>query len=461
MLPGPFPNLRRAEMVRIKVKDPVDCQILEGIDLLLPALSYQSETYTKVQWGNKRVPKRKSFIRGLKSGDFFFTGFLHRIQEYCKNNNIEYKIEDSKELINFLIADHEPHIEGKNLREGKWAYQYDLIQNAVYFQRGIIKAATGSGKTAMMLGFISCYSNASVLFLCNTHTPISQLKLALKDSGLKQRIDVSTIQSFYRKKPKEYINEYDIIIIDECHEGLRSGKSMYAKVLRNSLAPIRLGFTATLPDNDADRMTMEGLLGPVIGELTIQEGIERKVLAKPKVIIKKLPDNNGLRDYRSYQDVYHHGVVANRALNRQIVMDAIEDSKEGPVLILVTEIEHGENIIDMAARIYDREFTFVRGETEKDLREAVRQMMISGDVDIVVATAVFKKGLDVPNLSSVILAFGGKSNSQTVQAIGRGTRNVDGTKEYVIIRDYFNSSSYHLIKHFGHRLCLYMEEGWL
>uniref|UniRef100_A0A6M3KU30 Putative helicase n=1 Tax=viral metagenome TaxID=1070528 RepID=A0A6M3KU30_9ZZZZ len=208
-------------------------------------------------------------------------------------------------------------------------------------------------------------------------------------------------------------------------------------------------------------MSMEGLLGPVIGELTIQEGIERNVLAKPKVIIKKLPDNPSLAEKRSYQDTYHYGVVNNRALNRQVVLDAIEDSKDGPVLILVTEIEHGQNIMDMARNIYNRDFTFVRGGTEKDQREIIRQMMISGKTDVVVATAVFKKGLDVPNISSVILAFGGKSNAQTIQAIGRGTRNVEGDKEFVIIRDYFISNNVHLIKHFGHRLCLYMEEGWL
>ena len=82
-------------------------------------------------------------------------------------------------------------------------------------------------------------------------------------------------------------------------------------------------------------------------------------------------------------------------------------------------------------------------------------------IDIVVATAVFKKALDVPSLVSVILGFGGKADSQTIQAIGRGTRNVDGQKESVIIRDYFCANNIHLIKHFRHRLCLYMDQGWL
>lgn len=449
-------------MLKIKILDPVECQIIENEELIFPILSYQTETYKKVQWGSKRVPKRQSLIRHNKKGEaFFLTGFLHTIQEYCSKNNISTEIDDPNGILIPLLTTNEPFIKDKNLKDGKWSYQYELIRAAANYQRGIIKAATGSGKTSIMLGLISCYAKARVLFLCNTYVPITQFQQALQSSGLKNPVDISTIQSFYRKKPKEYIDKYDIIIVDEAHDGLRSSKSMYGKVLRNCLAPIRLGFTATLPDNEGDRLSMEGLLGPVIGELTIQEGIERQVLSKPKIIIKKLPDNPTLKEHRNYQDAYYNCIVSNRALNRQIVLDALEDVEDGPVLILITEIEHGQNIVDIAKRIYNENFIFVRGNTDKDERERIRQGMIHGEIDIVVATAVFKKGLDIPNLSSIILGFGGKSDAQTIQAIGRGTRNVDGVKDRVIIRDYFISSNLHIIKHFSYRLCLYMDQEWI
>ena len=446
-------------MVKIKIVNPVDCEIISGVKDIYPALSFESETYRKVQWGNKRVSARKTFIR---KGKYFLTGFLNRVQSYCEQNNIQLEIDDPDGDLSFLPSKNEPMVEGKNIREGKWAYQLELIKTAVDYQRGIIKAATGSGKTTMMLGVISCYPFSQVLFLSNSHTPLTQFKKALEESQLdKTKIDISTIQSFHKKPPKEYVDKYDIIIIDEAHEGLRSTGSMYGKVLRKSLAPMRLGFTATLPDNFKARMTMEGLLGPVIGELTIQEGTDIGVLAKPKILLKMLPVNPYLKQFRNYQDVYHHGVVASRALNRQIVKDAISDSEEGTVLILVTEIEHGRNIIGMAKSLYGQDFTFVNGAVDKDVREEIRQRMIGGKTRVVIATAVFKKALDVPGLSSVINACGGKAECQTLQMIGRGLRNVTGDKEWVKIRDYFNPNSVHLIKHFGYRLTLYFEEGWL
>lgn len=444
--------------VRIRVEDPVDCRILRGEDLVFPSLSYRAETYRKVQRGGKFVPKRKSLIRHNNKGEaHFLAGLLPRVRDYCETNDIRLEVENP---LPHLEPTNEPRVEGKALREGRWGYQYDLIKACTEHQRGVIKSATGSGKTVMMLGLMSCYPDARVLFLSNSHTPISQFEKGLEASGLTNRIDISTIQSFHRKKPKEYVDAYDVIIIDEVHEGARSARSMYAKVLRNSLAPMRLGFTATLPDKEGDRLVMEGLLGPVIGELTMREGMDRGVLAKPRVVIAKLPENSKLREYRNYRDAYEYGVVTYRPLNRRIVLDAIEDAGRGPVLILVTEIRHGEEIVAMAKSLYDLNFVLVKGDVKKEDREITRRMMIDGEIDVVVATAVFKKALDVPNLASVILGFGGKSDSQTIQAAGRGARNVDGTKGEFIFRDYFNPSNDHLVRHFGYRMCLYIDERW-
>ena len=78
----------------------------------------------------------------------------------------------------------------------------------------------------------------------------------------------------------------------------------------------------------------------------------------------------------------------------------------------------------------------------------------------VVATAVFRKALNIRSLNTVINACGGKSEVMTLQAIGRGLRKTED-KEFVKIIDYFNPNSRYLIDHFGRRLCLYFREGWL
>jgi len=60
----------------------------------------------------------------------------------------------------------------------------------------------------------------------------------------------------------------------------------------------------------------------------------------------------------------------------------------------------------------------------------------------------------------VINAAGGKSEIMTLQAIGRGLRRTD-TKDQVIIVDFFDSSNYYLLGHFGERISIYSENDWL
>ena len=68
--------------------------------------------------------------------------------------------------------------------------------------------------------------------------------------------------------------------------------------------------------------------------------------------------------------------------------------------------------------------------------------------------------INIPSLNCVIIAYGGKDSKRTLQTIGRGLRKTD-EKDIVTIIDFFDPSHPSLINHFGHRISLYCEEGWL
>lgn len=451
--------------VKLTVLDYVLIKINTGLKLIKPCISFESNYYIQKQFSKKRVGWRRSVIITDKKAkeNFLPSGFLHRVKDYCRINNIALSIEDPLGCFNSpMLPEAEPEVPGLSTKEGKWSFQHDLIKKAIKSQRGVILSATASGKTIIMLGIISCYPSARVLFLSNSHTPISQFKESVKKYNFKDyNIHSFTIQSFYRRPPHEYSDEYDIVLIDEVHEGMSSFDGMYGKVLRYLTAPIRLGFTATLPDRDEAKLILEGLLGPVIGEFTLEEGRDRGVLAIPKIIIKKLPFNSNVRDMKRYSDAYKAGVVNNNSLNRMIVKDAKEDLEEGDViLILVREINHGYNIVQMAKNLYGFDWPFVYGDTDKDIREKIRHDMIDKNIRCIVASDVFKKALNIPPLSSIINARGGKGKSGLIQIIGRGSRIAEG-KKYFKLRDYFNPSNTHLIKHFGYRVSLFFENKWL
>jgi len=60
----------------------------------------------------------------------------------------------------------------------------------------------------------------------------------------------------------------------------------------------------------------------------------------------------------------------------------------------------------------------------------------------------------------VFNAGGGKDELPVLQTIGRGLRRTD-EKDKVIIYDFFDPSHPYLISHFGQRVTLYMDNGWL
>jgi len=419
-----------------------------------------------------KKPYREKLI---KVDGIFLNGFLTKVEKYCNQNNLSISIDRSFLDSLFLPIENQPKVSDLNITEGDRDYQGQLIRIAVDKQRGVIKAATASGKTIIMLGIISCYPSSKILFLSDTYVPISQFKEGIEKYHFSQQeITCGTIHSFYKKSIKE-LSEFNIIIIDECH-GVGSFDGMYAKLLYKSTASIRLGFTATLPNTLKGKLALEGLLGPVLGELTIQEGVDKGVIVKPKIIIKKIPLNSKVRGLTRYktkivkkgdgsltilEGVYDSGVVNNRTLNRIITRDVRYDlKKDRTVLILVQEIKHGLNIVEIAKRLFDIDIVFVQGSTEGDLRDEIRLAMEDRKIKVVVATSVFRKALNIPSLDVIVNACGGKSEVMTLQAIGRGLRISEG-KEKVIIRDYFNPSHHYLISHFGERLSMYFDNHWM
>jgi superfamily II DNA or RNA helicase len=205
---------------------------------------------------------------------------------------------------------------------------------------------------------------------------------------------------------------------------------------------------------------MEGLIGPVIGELTLQEGIEQGILAKPKLHILKSPINQDVTDLRKYQDVYEMGVVRNYTRNHMLMKKVKELSDERKTtLILVNKIQHGEILERIGNRLKIR-IKFIQGRDSGDVRELLREALNSKSVDCVIATTIWKEGVNIPSLDCIINAGGGKSEIATLQSIGRGLRTTKDKTEVLLI-DIFDRSHHFLINHFGERLCIYIDQGWV
>jgi len=264
-----------------------------------------------------------------------------------------------------------------------------------------------------------------------------------------------------------FLSYQEIVIVDEAHH-ISKLKGEYAQTLSRIFAPIRLGFTATLPTEEEAKFTLEGLLGPLIGELTMDKAQEIGILAKPKIRIIKSPYIREIDQEKIYEKAYEKGIVSNERRNNLIVETAMEYINQNKsVLIIINRVEHGENLIALAQENYDiprkefdSVFRFIYGKTESETRKKVKDSLKEKKIKCVICTSIWREGVDLPSLDCVINAGGGKSEIACLQTIGRGLRKTED-KNFVIIVDFFDPHNKYLISHFGERLVLYCDNDWV
>lgn len=466
--------------MKIKILDSVECEISKDDGkILFPCLSFTA-TYW-VQGPYKRRPKsyqKDVFTFKGKKVWRFYTGLLPRVKKWCREQNIPLKI-DGEELK--LPRQNPPFLKGITFRED----QIKLIEKACYYQRGCIQAPTGVGKTIMQLGIISCFPDSNFLLLAHNIDIVSQTYKKARELGFKsvemfggdnkiaspkKKLTISTMQSWIMLDPTEYVDRYDCVLLDEAHHLQKTKsknsqgkitKSTYEQILSQMLAPIRLGFTATVRTNKEAQLINEGLLGPVIGKTTIEEAADMNILAKPKLRFIKAKCDSSILDLRKYQDVYDFGIVNNKRRNRQIAEIAKEFyDKKQTVLIFVTQIKHGELIVEEIQKLLKIKIPFVQGKMPQDDRNKIKNKLNKGEIRVCVATTSWREGVDIPQLNAVVNSGGGKSEIQTLQGVGRGLRKTDDKNEVVII-DFLDLKHFHLIRQLGERLSTYSDMRWL
>lgn len=461
--------------VDIEIIDAVTSVVPRSqVKLIAPALAYEKSYWRQGPRHKEEVKYTEYFFLHKGRDSFaFLTGHLRLVLRYCRRNNITVNFSGDRPSKGIEQYMTEPNLDGITLRPD----QIELVNKALAGKRGVIKAPTRTGKTIIQYAIVSAFERLNTLFLADTKDLVDQLA----DEG--ERFGFNVVRCYGGNKNFEWAEHdqvvvmtrqtcsnllkggdffptpyFDIIIVDEAHH-VSSPNGQYADILSQIDAPVRFGFTATLPDRTESKLSLEGYIGPMIGELTIEEAIEKGLLVKPKMLILKAPKVK-IAIGTKYDDAYRRGVVENNERNRLIALTAHEYIKRGSsVLILVSKIQHGNNIL-VACREISMPAYFVRGETESDERKRIKEYLIKKKYMCVIATTIWKEGVNIPTLNVCINAAGGKSEITTLQSVGRSLTKVEGKKHATIV-DFFDQSHHYLISHFGERIILYMDQGWL
>jgi superfamily II DNA or RNA helicase len=424
-----------------------------------------------------------------KDGTHFPTGLFNRVKDFLISKNIEFEVFDNREQI-------EKTLSLTMSKEGEIRdYQQQTIKDAVKRQRGIIKMATGGGKTYCGAGIIAELGISPFIFyvpsidlLKQTRSELSKFLLQ-NGSSLKvgaigggefdiQNINVMTTQTAVKACGAEYVKYDDEesvddkevlvekrkdildlicsakgIIIDECQHCASETVQIISDYSIN--ARYRWGVSATPYRDHGDDILIDACFGRVISEVNASYLINKGYLIKPEIFI--VPIKEGMpSNLNGYQSYYKSGIVENINRNKTIASITKKLYEQGRnILILCKHIEHGKMLNTMIENS-----VFLHGATSGEERLRHLEKMRKREERITIASIIFDEGIDCRALDTLILSGSGKSSTRALQRIGRVLRpyEIDGYKKKDAIVIDFEDHCKYLLQHSKKRIKIYKTE---
>jgi superfamily II DNA or RNA helicase len=418
------------------------CTTPDAISLIDNATAFYEEGYIYSPQFRRHIwDGKKHLYRKLDKS--FPTGLLKRVCSTFDKKGLHYSIVED---FNAGKIDGYKGLHGLELRD----YQLSALKEGLKFRYGIYHMATNAGKTAVMAALAQCIPGKVIVLthrlelLHQTgerlHEWLGEPVGLIGDSAWndKGRITIAMVPTIARrmkgdtKEAKfyrtEWLNQFNCIMVDECHH---MGASTWYDIALRCPAVYRFGFSGTPIRTDNRDLMLEAATGPVLWTTTNKDLIDSGVSAAPTV--KFIPISQPvLEKDLEWPDAYHNGIVVNTFRNAKAIDIAIGHYKEGrKVLLLVTEIDHGERLQAMLER-RGILVAFVHGGCESEYRKKSLEEFKSKDgMNLLISSTILDEGVDIPSIDTLIMLGGGKSPIKLLQRIGRGLRAKEGMRLFV------------------------------
>ena len=432
-----------------------------------------TQTVQKGFWdGRKRLFSKRT--------NSFSTGLLQRVCSVLDQQQLPYNITDTR-----IVCQLDKPLP-VNITPYDW--QEPVIQKCLTERRGVIKIATGGGKSRIQI-YLAAKLNRKTIIVVNKLDILLQFMEWIKaDLGFEPGqigagivnpkqitlLMVQTAAAAYRIKCEHLdtsdnnisgsnraliaktIEEAEVIIGDEVH-GL-IGETWYKLHKYFTNASYKLGFSATPGYTEAAHLLLEAAFGPQLVDITCSELIRKGYLTKPNIYFINFKHDRVSRDL-SYAALYTQEVTENVNRNLLIATTAVNFWKAGRrILISVLHIKHGETLYEMLKKVVGpNEVVFAQGTTDMDDRRKALKDLNDGKIRLVIATKIFSEGVDVKHLDVLINCKAQISYIDYLQVVGRVLRTAPGKTKADIV-DFYDYGCRYLTNHSRERMELMQRE---
>jgi superfamily II DNA or RNA helicase len=176
--------------------------------------------------------------------------------------------------------------------------------------------------------------------------------------------------------------------------------------------------------DDGSDLLIEAMLGNRLIDISARKMTERGYLTNAVIRFVSVPKREFSKD-SNYKTVYRYYITENKKRNELIVKAATSlVQQKFLTLVLFNSIAHGKILYDMLSK--NIKCALLSGKDDKKQREKIREMLYAGEIKCIIASKIFDIGVDIPILSALVNAGGGKSSVRTLQRVGRVIRLAKG-----------------------------------
>ena len=355
------------------------------------------------------------------------------------------------------------------------------------YDDGVLSATTGFGKTVIGARIIA-EKRVPTLILVHTKELAIQWKERLEQfleineivekkrkgtsiigqlgggkNSLNGIVDIAIMQSMFEKDKdvKSMINQYGLILVDECHH---ISAVNFSRILGAADSKYVYGLTATPVRKDGHHPIIFMLCGPIRYKVDAkQEASKRNFdhFIVPRFTSVRMPAHKKPDEWH-ITEVYQH-ICESGYRNELIVKDIEQTINDGRNPLLLTERTSHIDLLVELMKDKDFEVIVLAGNLKvKPRKEAIERIrsLNNGDRFVIVATGkLIGEGFDEARLDTLFMAMPIAWKGTIAQYAGRLHRNYEG-KEEVLIYDYVDVHIPVLERMYHKRLSAYRSVGY-
>lgn len=473
---------------------PHYCQLQEDDSIFLKELDKELSYFIQSAIFSKAFKmKRWDGIQHLLKGNLIFpSGLYERVCLLYKNKNKDYEITDLRapKSLNTPIDISKKLAE---MNKVPFYYQEEMVKIAQKNDRGVFRAATGSGKSIAIALITASFGKSSNIFvvgkdlLYQMHKLFSQIfdqEIGIIGDGLCQIAKINIVSIWTAgivlnlksneiaidleedeeeklidikkyEDIKKMLSSSKVNIFDECH----SCANATIQAINNNIAPEHLyGFSASPTREDGLDLLCEAVLGKIIYNLTATTLINSGHLVKPIIKFIDVPvlDNDEKeKPLQHYKSIYKQYIIENDTRNAKVILATQKLVEQGyKTLVLYNSLSHGKYLFEQLNKILP--CALLSGKDDIIVRDKAKTQLENGGIKAILASSIFDVGLDLPCLSGLVLAGGGKSKIKSLQRLGRALRVYPGKRQTAVI-DFVDNAKF-LLDHSKARYKIYTSE---